>query len=205
MGLMKRRGYGLLAAVVMSLLAAGCFPARESQRSWTAPPITAGPKGTRGAENNLSQAATPAPEKATPRPTRAPTRQPSPTAAPSPTIDPHRVVITEDDVRRSVASGAAAQGGAQVEGLDVRFTGGKMRITADAMRYGLVSVRDLVLVGSLFAQDGKLQMAVESVQPGGLVGAVIPTVVNQALAQYTSQWYVEEVRTLDGRLELRIR
>jgi hypothetical protein len=205
MGLMKRRGYGLLAAVVMSLLAAGCFPARESQRSWTAPPITAGPKGTRGTDNNLSQAATPAPELATPRPTRAPTRQPSPTPASSPTIDPHLVVITEDDVRRSVAAGAAAQEGAQVQGLDVRFTGGKMRITADAMRYGLVSVRDLVLIGSLFAQDGKLQMAVESVQPGGLVGAVIPTVINQALAQYTSQWYVENVRTLDRRLELRIR
>jgi hypothetical protein len=114
-------------------------------------------------------------------------------------------VITEDDVRRSVAAGATAQSGAQVENLDVRFTGGKMRITADSLRYGPVNVSDLVLVGRLFARDGQLQMAIESVQPGGLVGAFIPSVVNQALARYASQWYVEDVRTLEGRLELSIR
>jgi hypothetical protein len=104
-----------------------------------------------------------------------------------------------------VEAGAAAQGGAQVENLDVQFAGGKMRITADSLRYGVVNVKDLVLVGRLFARNGQLQIAVESVQPGGLVGAFIPSVVNQALAQYASQWYVEDVRTLEGRLELSIR
>jgi len=115
------------------------------------------------------------------------------------------VVITEEDVRRSVASGAAAQGGAQVEGLGVRFTDGKMRLTAQRLGYGPINVRDLVLVGQLVARDGQVQMDVESVQPGGLVGAVIPGMVNQALQRYASQWYVEDVRTLEGLLELRIR
>jgi hypothetical protein len=216
---MRRRSCVMLAVLGASLLAAGCVPvpALESQRSWTAPPITVGPGGSREAGTAVSGGsaqvtgspasgeATPAPAKVTPGPTRAPTRKPPPTAVPSPTPDRHRVVITEDDVRGSVAAGAAAQGGAQVEGLDVRFTGGKMRITAQQLKYGVVNVRDLVLVGRLFAQDGQLQMAVESVQPGGLVGAFIPPVVNQALAQYASQWYVEDVRTLDGQLELRIR
>jgi hypothetical protein len=205
-------GFVLLAVLAAGLLAVGCVPVPESQRSWTAPPITAGPGGMRtgqaasgGSAGSLASGeGTPLPA-VTPRPTRAPTRKPSPTAVASPTPDRHRVVITEDDVRRSVAAGAAAQGGAQVEGLDVRFTGGKMRITAQQLKYGIMNVRDLVLVGRLFAQDGQLQMAVESVQPGGLVGAFVPTVVNQALAQYASQWYVEEVSTLDGRLELRIR
>jgi hypothetical protein len=131
-----------------------------------------------------------------------PTR-PQPTATPTP--DPKRVVVTEQDVERSVASGAAAQGGAQVQGLDVRFADGKMRLSADQLTYGMVNVNDLVLVGRLVAANGQLQMQVESVQPGGIIGAVIPSVVNQALAQYASRWYVEDVDTLDGRLELKIR
>jgi hypothetical protein len=104
-----------------------------------------------------------------------------------------------------VAAGAAAQGGAQVEGLGVRFTDGKMRLTAERLSYGLVTLRDLVVVGRLVARDGQVQMEAESIQPGGLAGVFIPRVVNQALAQYASQWYVEDVRTLEGQLELRIR
>jgi hypothetical protein len=206
-----RRSFGLLLAVlVCSLSAAACVPVPtlESQRSWTASPITVEPRGTRGVTTMSSQNSSQpsdSPASATPRPTRTPTRQPSPTPAPSPTPDPHRVVITEEDVRRSVTSGAAAQGGAQVEGLGVRFTVGKMRLTAQRLAYGPVNLSDLVLVGRLVARDGQLQLETESVQPGGLVGAFIPRLVNQVLAQYTSQYYVEEVRTLEGQLELRIR
>jgi hypothetical protein len=200
----------LFVLLAFSFLAAACVPvpALETGRSWTASPITFEPAGAREATgipgSNLSTA-TRVPPTVRPRPTVAPTRRPSPTPAPSPTLDPHRVVITEADVRRSVASGAAAQQGAQVEGLDVRFTGGKMRITADRVGYGFVNVRDLVLVGRLVARDGQLQVEVDSVQPGGLVAAFIPSMVNQALAQYTSKWYVEDVHTLEGQLELRIR
>jgi hypothetical protein len=132
----------------------------------------------------------------------SPTRS-QPTATPTP--DPHRVVITEEDIERSVASGAAAQGGAQIKDLDVQFTDAKMRLSADALTYGMINVRDVVLIGRLVAQNGQLQMQVESVQPGGIIGAVIPNVVNQALAQYAAKWYVEDVDTLDGRLELKIR
>ena len=94
---------------------------------------------------------------------------------------------------------------ARVDGLDVRFTGGKMRLSAQSLTYGMLTVQDLLLVGRLVAQNGQLQMQVESVQPGGLIGAVIPSVVNQALAQYTAQYYVEEVNMLEGQLELRVR
>jgi hypothetical protein len=147
---------------------------------------------------NTSQP-TNSPASATPRPTHTPTQQPSPTP------DPHRVVITEEDVTRSVASGAAAQGGAQIEGLGVEFTDGKMRLTAQRVAYGPVNLSDLVLVGQLVAKDGQLQLETESVQPGGLMGALIPRLVGQVLTQYASQYYVEEVRTVEGQLELRIR
>ena len=200
----------VLVLLVCSLTAAACVPVptSESQRSWTASPITVEPRGTRGvatmSSQNSSQPAD-SPASATPRPTRTPTRQPSPTPVPSPTPDRHRVVITEEDVRRSVASGTAAQGGAQVEGLGVRFTDGKMRLTAERLKYGPVNLSDLVLVGRLVARNGQLQLETESVQPGGLLGAFIPGMVNQVLAQYTSQYYVEDVRTLEGQLDLKIR
>ena len=62
-----------------------------------------------------------------------------------------------------------------------------------------------MLVGRLVAVDGRLQLETESVTPRGLLSALIPTVANQALEQYTAKWYVEEVETLEGRIEVRIR
>jgi hypothetical protein len=208
-----RRNYRLLFALLASSLsAAGCVPvpALETSNSWTASPITVAPveeRGTTGRPSDRGTSTTPTRIRPTftARPTETPTPRASATPTPSATPDPHRVLITEQDVLRSVQAGAAAQRGAQVEGLGVRFVDGRMRITADRLGYGVVSLRDLVLVGRLEARNGQLQMEVESVQPGGLVAAFVPGMVNQALAQYASQWYVEEVRTLDGRLELRIR
>ena len=98
-----------------------------------------------------------------------------------------------------------AQQGLAIEGLGVKFTEGQMHLTADRLSYGPADVLDLVLVGSLVAQDGRLQLETESISPGGLITSLIPSFANQALAQYAAQWYVEEVRTLEGRLELRIR
>jgi hypothetical protein len=80
-----------------------------------------------------------------------------------------------------------------------------MRITADKLAYGPAQVQNLDLVGRLVAQNGQLQLETESVSPRNLVTALLPTLANQALAQFTAQWYVEEVRTLEGRLEVRIR
>ena len=137
---------------------------------------------------------------------RAPTPLPTVTVqAPDPTPDPKQVVITEADVVRAVAAGAAAQSGLSLDGLSVRFADGQLRLAVDRLRYGGVDVQNLVLVGRLVAVNGKLQLEVESITPRGLVTALIPTFANQALAQYTAQWYIEEVRTVDSRLELKIR
>lgn len=115
------------------------------------------------------------------------------------------MVITEADVLRAVASGAGTQGGLVLESPAVRFSDGKMHLTASRLQYGPVDVRNLALVGRLVALDGRLQLEAESISPSGLVTSLIPTFANQALAQYAAQWYVEEVRTLEGRLELRIK
>ncbi len=142
---------------------------------------------------------------ATPRPTSTvaatPTKAPTPTA----TVDRHLVVITEDDITQAVASGAGAQQGVNVQNLKVRFADGKTHITADRLGYSFVQLQNLDLVGHLVANNGVLSLEVESISPRGLAANFIPTMANQALAQYASQWYVEDVTTLDGRVELRIR
>lgn len=161
---------------------------------------------------------TPAPAAAgiTPGTAILPTRPALPTRTPAPrqatatpvartTRDPKLIIITEADVLNAVAAGVGAQQGLALDGLGVEFTDGKMRLTADRLSYGPADVRDLVLVGSLVAQDGRLQLDTESISPDGLITSLIPAFANQALAQYAAQWYVEEVRTLEGRLELRIR
>jgi hypothetical protein len=147
----------------------------------------------------------------TPRPTstsaatpmRAITSTPAPT--PTATVDRHLIIITEDDIAKAVAGGAGAQQGVTLENLKVRFAGGKTHITADRLGYSFINLQNLDLVGSLAAQNGVLSLAVESISPRGLAANFVPGAVNQALANYASQWYVEEVRTLDGRVELRIR
>ena len=129
------------------------------------------------------------------------TRAPTPTA----TVDRHLIIITEEDIAQAVAGGAGAQQGVTLDNLKVRFAGGKTRITADKLGYGFINMQNLDLVGSLAAQNGVLSLAVESISPRGLAANFVPGAVNQALANYASQWYVEEVRTLDGRVELRVR
>ena len=142
-------------------------------------------------------------------PTRAPTmtRAATSTLAPAPTatVDQHLIIITEDDIATAVAGGAGAQQGVTLDNLKVRFAGGKTHITADKLGYSFINMQNLDLVGSLAAQNGVLSLAVESISPRGLAANFVPGAVNQALANYASQWYVEEVRTLDGRVELRVR
>ena len=129
------------------------------------------------------------------------TTGPTPTA----TVDRHRIVITEEEIARAVADGAGAQQGVTMENLKVRFADGKLHLTADRLGYGLINVRNLDLVGRLVAQNGVLSLAVESISPRGLAANFIPSAANQALANFAAQWYVEEVRTLDGRVELQVR
>jgi hypothetical protein len=123
----------------------------------------------------------------------------------TPTQDPHLFVITEADVARAVASGNTAQNGLITEGLVVRFTGGKIRVNADKLAYGPMQVQNLLFVGRLVAQNGQLKLEAESISPPGLVTGMIPIIANQALAQYTSEWYIEDVRILEGRMEVKIR
>lgn len=150
------------------------------------PPITAQPAATTGQKPALP-AATPVPAGATATP------------------DPHLIVITEDEITRAIMAGAGAEQGLSAQGLQVRFRGEQMTLSADELSLGPVQVKQLVMVGRLFAENGELHFESVSVSPRGLVTSLLPTLADQALSRYASRWYVEDVRLLDGRLELRIR
>jgi len=126
-------------------------------------------------------------------------------ASPTATVDQHLIIITEEDIAKAVAGGAGAQQGVTLDNLKVRFTDGKTHITANRLGYGIIKMQNLDLVGRLVAQNGVLRLAVESISPRGLAANFLPGAVDQALANFGSQWYVEEVRTLDGRVALRVR
>ena len=209
----------LLALVALAVGACGSRSRRQSAE-WTPAPVTGSLAiGTRAPEL-VPPANTSGPTQAVPTvaslagaggtsvailPTMPVSTQAAP-AAPVATRDPNLVIITEADVLRAVTSGAAAEQGATIENVGVQFTAeGKMVLTAGRVGYGFVNADNVTLVGRLIAVDGKLELQTESITPRGLVTALIPTIANQALQQYTSRWYIEEVRTTEGQLELRVR
>ena len=142
-------------------------------------------------------------------PTTEPTQPSAPAAAVtrpgSPTPDPKLFIVTEEDIATAVAAGAGQQEGLNVEGLVVRFSGGKVLLNAEELSYGLIRMTDLAIVGRLVAVNGVLQFETESISPRSLITALIPTMINQAFQRSTAQWYIEDVRALDGRLEIRIK
>ncbi len=144
-------------------------------------------------------------------PTAEATAQPRPTArqdtaaAALPSPDPKLIVITEDDISQAVGGGVGEDQGLKVQGVKVRFTADKMTLSAEELALGPLQVKNLVIVGTLYAQDGQLTFETESVSPGGLVTNMLPAVANRILSSYASRWYVEDVRIRDGRMELRIR
>ena len=140
------------------------------------------------------------PTAALPRPT---TPAQPPTSAP--TADPRLFIIREEDIGRAIVTGIGEEQGLIAQGLQVRFRDGRITVSADELRFGPVQVKQLVMTGRLAARDGQLQYEPETISPRGLVTALLPALANQALAQYASQWYVEEVQARDGRLIVRIR
>lgn len=217
---MKKLWIAVLLLVLVAALVGACAGRTGRQSGeWTPSPVTGSLAiGTRALE--LVPPDTKTPEGTEPAPAVLPTlvltatpvaaqtaSLPTvavPTAAP--THDPNLVIITQNDVLRAVTSGAAAEQGATLEDVDVQFTAdGKMILTAGRVGYGFINADNVTLVGRLVAVDGKLELQTESVSPRGIVTAMIPTIANQALQQYTSKWYIEEARTTEGQVELRVR
>ncbi len=115
------------------------------------------------------------------------------------------MIISEDDIRRVLSDSRRYPEGLTVSGLDVRFTGGKIYITADSVSYGMFNLSNLALVGRLVASNGRLQIEVENVSPIGLASAMIPRLANEAMSQLGGQIYVEDVQIGEGQVNVQYR
>lgn len=201
---MRKLAILVVMLAVFSVALTGCAR-RDNRREsvWTPQPVTGAMEiGTRAPD---LQPTLPPPTRVV-QPTAPLATVAVATAIPTPTRDPNLVLITEEDVLRAVTSGATEQSGATLENVGVQFTAdGKMILTAGRVGYGFINADNVTLVGRLIAVDGRLELETESITPRGMVTSLIPTFANQALQQYTSRWYIEDVRTTEGQIELRVR
>lgn len=201
---MRKLAILVVMLAVLSVALTGCGR-RDNRResAWTPQPVTGTMEiGTRAPD---LQPTLPPPTRVVQPPAPLPTVAVE-TAVPTPTRDPNLVIITEADVLRAVTSGATEQSGATLENVGVQFTAdGKMILTAGRVGYGFINADNVTLVGRLIAVDGRLELETESISPRGMVTSLIPTFANQALQQYTSRWYIEDVQTTEGQIELRVR
>ncbi len=201
---MRKLAILVVMLAVFSVALTGCAR-RDNRResAWTPQPVTGAMEiGTRAPD---LQPTLPPPTRVV-QPTAPLATVAVATAIPTPTRDPNLVLITEEDVLRAVTSGATEQSGATLENVGVQFTAdGKMILTAGRVGYGFINADNVTLVGRLIAVDGRLELETESITPRGMVTSLIPTFANQALQQYTSRWYIEDVRTTEGQIELRVR
>jgi hypothetical protein len=193
----KRRGrllavFGIsVAAVVLMLAALIAAPRPDETPAWTPAPVTRAPIA-------LTPLYTPLPTETA--------RRAVATATPGAIGGTSNImIISEDDIRKVLSDSRRYPEGLAVNGLDVRFTGGKVYITADNVNYGMFNLNNLALVGHLVANNGQLQIEVESVSPVGLAGAMIPRLANDAMSQLGGQVYVEDVQIGEGQVNVQFR
>ena len=184
------------AALILALAWSVIFVSRSTEPSWTPLPVT---------RLSPTQWTSPTSAPTTPLPHPSATRLP---AVPTPGAtggESNLMVITQEDVVRVLSNPSLYPEGLEVAGLDVKFSGGKMYVTADSVNYGMFRLRNLSLVGHLVAEDGQLQIEVESMSPMGLAGAMIPRLANDAMGQLGGRWYVEDVQVDEGQVSVRFR
>ena len=180
-----------VAAAVLILAALTALPRPDDTPAWTPAPVTRAPINPTPSHSPL------------PTDTAG---QATATAAPGATGETSKImIISEDDIRRVLSDSRRYPEGLTVNGLDVRFTGGKIYITADGVSYGMFNLSNLALVGRLVANNGQLQIEVENVSPIGLASAMIPRLANEAMSQLGGQIYVEDVQIGEGQVNVQFR
>ncbi len=158
---------------------------------------------------------TPTPVPPTPTPAAAePTATPVPptptpevkAAAPTPVPTPDRLVwvITPDLIVNSLTSPEVAQQ-VQVTGLDVKFTGGRIVMSAQSLRYQILNIANLQATINVWAENGKVRIAFEKLQPMNLITRMIPNMAEQAIAQNLANWYVYSIKIEEGKMTIETR
>lgn len=193
---MKHRlgAFLLMLVALLLILACGALPARRAADLPTATSVS----------SPLPATATPTPQplptvtQATPTPLTAAT--PPPAAA----DQSRQFIVTEQDLEAAVNSDEAQQQ-AQTENFKAKFSGGKVILTADGVRFGLLSLGPLKVVGALSARDGVAHFNTESVEPNNLLTAAVPGLLERVLTASTAGAYVEDVQVEEGRIVYTVR
>ena len=113
------------------------------------------------------------------------------------------VVITEEDIEEGARSTTLE--GATIEGLEVEFGQDRMTLRAAQLSFGVLSLRDVVVEGTLRAEGGVPVFEATRIEPSGLAANFIPPLINQFLGTLANDWYVEDVRVEPGQLVLLVR
>jgi hypothetical protein len=95
--------------------------------------------------------------------------------------------------------------GLTVTGLDVTFADNSMTLSAQSLRYSIVSIRNLVVQGHFTASNCDVTFVADSIKPRNLATASIPNIVNQSLDQQLGQWCVESIAIVPGQLVATVR
>ncbi|MCS7220472.1 MAG: hypothetical protein RML36_14120 [Anaerolineae bacterium] len=196
---LKWMGWGWLVA--LALWIAACMPPQlPALVSLTPVPLP----GTVAPTWTPTATPTPIPPTPTPTPTSTPTPTPKVEAVATPT--PDRIVweITEGMIEEAIVS-EEVQRQVQVTDLTVRFTGGRVQVQAGQLRYGLLSISNLQATIRLWAENGRVRMAVEQLQPLNLMTRMLPGIAEQALTQYTAGFYVRDLQIGEGKIRIEIR
>ncbi len=80
-----------------------------------------------------------------------------------------------------------------------------MTLRAAQLSYGVLSLRDVVVEGTLRAEDGVPVFDTTQIEPSSFATNLIPPLINQFLGMAANDWYVEDVRVEPGRLVLMVR
>lgn len=149
---------------------------------------------------------TPTPEAKAAEPTATPTPEVKAAAAPTPVPTPDRLVwvITPDLIINSLTSPEVAQQ-VQVTGLDVKFTGGRVVMSAQSLRYQILNIANLQATINVWAENGKVRIAFEKLQPMNLITRMIPNMAEQAIAQNLANWYVYSIKIEEGKMTIETR
>ncbi|MCB0002716.1 MAG: hypothetical protein KDI07_11410 [Anaerolineae bacterium] len=146
-----------------------------------------------------AEIATPSAAPALPTPTTASAEATSVVTTPSQS----EVVITEADIEEGARS--VTLDGATIDGLDVEFAQDQMTLRAAQLSYGVLSLRDVVVEGTLRAEGGVPVFDATRIEPSSFATNLIPPLINQFLGMLANDWHVEDLRVEPGQLVLLVR
>lgn len=112
-------------------------------------------------------------------------------------------MITEADIEEGARS--VTLDGATIDGLDVEFAQDQMTLRAAQLSYGVLSLRDVVVEGTLRAEGGVPVFDATRIEPSSIATNLIPPLINQFLGMLANDWHVEDLRVEPGQLVLLVR